>query len=79
MRQSQWLPHPRNRTGVGGGGVGGWKAFSVLALLTYSERAGCRHSPFTELSGFVPHVRYVFNLVVYIMVDGVYSSEVSER
>lgn len=67
MRQPQRLPHP-----------GGWKALFVLALLTYSERAGCRPSPFTEPSGFVPHVRHVFNLMVYIVVDGVYSSEVRE-
>lgn len=68
MRQSQWLPHPR-----------GERAFFVLALLTYSERAGCRQSPFTGLSGFVAHVRRVSNLMVYIMEDGVYSSDVSER
>lgn len=55
----------------------GWRAFFVHALLTHSERAGCRHSPFTGLLGFVPHVRHVFNLMVYIVADGVYSSEVS--
>lgn len=53
--------------------------FFVFALLTYSERAGCRLSPFTGLSGFVAHVRRVSNLMVYIMADGVYSSDVSER
>lgn len=78
-----WQPAKKSSEGLGETTTAaatprGWRAFFVLALLTYSERTGCRHSPFTGLPGFVPHVRHVFNLMVYIVADGVYSSEISE-